>query len=102
MASTEVAREHALGPQHLAGCLALSRAANWNQNEADWRLMLALGRGWGITLEAEDATGPAREEVLAASVAVIPYPAAAGSPTAAASSTTRAKSCAHRKRSGSG
>jgi GNAT superfamily N-acetyltransferase len=43
MASTEGEREHALGPEHLAGCLALSAAANWNQNEADWRLMLELG-----------------------------------------------------------
>ena len=56
--------EHALGPQHLAGCLALSKAANWNQNEADWRLMLAMGRGWGISLA--DGT-------LAASTLVLPY-----------------------------
>jgi GNAT superfamily N-acetyltransferase len=56
--------EHALGPEHLAGCLALSRAANWNQNESDWRLMLELGRGWGISLA--DGT-------LAASTLVLPY-----------------------------
>jgi GNAT superfamily N-acetyltransferase len=56
--------EHALGPEHLAGCLALSRAANWNQNEADWRLMLELGRGWGVSLA--DGT-------LAASTLVLPY-----------------------------
>lgn len=55
--------EHALGPQHLAGCLALSKAANWNQNEADWRLMLGMGRGWGISVEGE----------LAASTLVLPY-----------------------------
>jgi len=60
MASTEVA----LGPRHLAGCLALSKAANWNQNEADWRLMLGFGRGWGIELE---------DETLAASTLVLPY-----------------------------
>jgi ribosomal protein S18 acetylase RimI-like enzyme len=60
MASTE----HALTPAHLAGCLALSKAANWNQNEADWRLMLEVGRGWGITLA--DGT-------LAASTLVLPY-----------------------------
>jgi GNAT superfamily N-acetyltransferase len=59
MASTE----HALGEEHLAGCLALSKSANWNQNEADWRLMLGFGRGWGI---AEDGT-------LAASTLVLPY-----------------------------
>ena len=56
--------EHALEARHLAGCLALSRAANWNQNEADWRLMLELGRGWGIS--AADGT-------LAASTLVLPY-----------------------------
>lgn len=56
--------EHALGPGHLAGCLALSRAANWNQNEADWRLMLELGRGWGISR----ADGK-----LVASTLVLPY-----------------------------
>jgi GNAT superfamily N-acetyltransferase len=57
-------REHALGPEHLAGCISLSRAASWNQNEADWRLMLELGRGRGLTLA--DGT-------LAASTIVLPY-----------------------------
>jgi GNAT superfamily N-acetyltransferase len=56
--------EHALGPQHLGGCVALSKAASWNQNEADWRLMLGMGRGWGLTLA--DGT-------LAASTLVLPY-----------------------------
>lgn len=56
--------EHPLGLEHLAGCLALSKAANWNQNEADWRLMLEIGHGWGITLA--DGT-------LAASTLVIPF-----------------------------
>lgn len=56
--------EHALGPQHLPGCLRLSAAANWNQNEADWRLMLSVGRGWGLSLA--DGT-------LAASTLVLPY-----------------------------
>jgi GNAT superfamily N-acetyltransferase len=56
--------EHALGPRHIAGCLALSKAAHWNQNEADWRLMLSIGRGWGISLA--DGT-------LAASTLVLPY-----------------------------
>lgn len=55
--------EHPLGEEHIAGCLALSAAANWNQNEADWRLMLSLGRGWGLT---EAGT-------LVASTLVIPY-----------------------------
>lgn len=56
--------EHALGEAQLAGCLALSKSANWNQNEADWRLMLRFGRGWGIT--AADGT-------LAASTLALPY-----------------------------
>jgi GNAT superfamily N-acetyltransferase len=60
MASTEIA----LQERHLAGCLALSKSANWNQNEADWRLMLGFGRGWGVALE--DGT-------LAASTLVLPY-----------------------------
>jgi len=56
--------EHALGEAQLAACLALSQAAHWNQNAADWRLMLGIGRGWGITLD--DGT-------LAASTVVLPY-----------------------------
>lgn len=61
MASTD---EVALGKRHLAACLALSKSANWNQNEADWRLMLGFGRGWGIELE---------DGSLAASTLVLPY-----------------------------
>ena len=56
--------EHRLSEKHLAGCLALSTSAHWNQNEADWRLMLGIGYGWGISLD--DAT-------LAASTLVLPY-----------------------------
>lgn len=56
--------EHRLGEAHLAGCLALSRAARWNQNEADWRLMLSMGQGWGLTLG---------DGALAASTLVLPY-----------------------------
>ena len=56
--------EHPLGEEHLAGCLALSQAAHWNQNAADWRLMLGIGRGWGITLA--DGT-------LAATTLVLPF-----------------------------
>lgn len=56
--------EHRLGEEHLAGCLALSTSANWNQNEADWRMMLAIGRGWGLSLA--DGT-------LVASTLVLPY-----------------------------
>ena len=56
--------EHSLGAEHLAGCVALSRSANWNQNQADWRLMLEIGHGWGLSLP--DGT-------LAASTLVLPY-----------------------------
>ena len=62
MASTELT----LSEAHLAGCLALSKSANWNQNEADWRLMLQIGRGWGIP-------DPERKGMLAASTLVLPY-----------------------------
>lgn len=54
----------ALEARHLPGCVALSRAARWNQNEADWRLMLEIGRGWGVALA--DGT-------IAASTLVLPY-----------------------------
>ena len=56
--------EHELGLPHIAGCVALSKAANWNQNEADWRLMLELGHGLGLSLA--DGT-------LIASTLVLPY-----------------------------
>lgn len=53
-----------LDESQLAGCLALSKSANWNQNEADWRLMLGFGRGWGVV--TSDGT-------LAASTVSLPY-----------------------------
>jgi GNAT superfamily N-acetyltransferase len=56
--------EHPLGEEHLPGCVALSASARWNQNEADWRLMLEMGHGWGLSLE--DGT-------LIASTLVLPY-----------------------------
>ena len=58
------ARVVALQEPHLAGCLRLSQSANWNQNEADWRLMLGFGRGWGFI--TPDGT-------LAASTVALPY-----------------------------
>jgi hypothetical protein len=42
-------REHALDPSMVPACLALSAEAGWNQIEADWRLMLRLGRGLGVS-----------------------------------------------------
>jgi GNAT superfamily N-acetyltransferase len=41
--------EHPLDLRHLTACVALSAEANWNQNAADWRLMLALGHGFGLS-----------------------------------------------------
>jgi GNAT superfamily N-acetyltransferase len=64
MASTEGAREHALGPEHVSGCVALSAASHWNQNEADWALMLSFGRGYGVSLP---------DGRLAASTLSLPY-----------------------------
>jgi GNAT superfamily N-acetyltransferase len=64
MAGTEGAREHALGREHLAACAALSASAHWNQNEADWALMLSFGRGYGVSLP--DGT-------LAATTLALPY-----------------------------
>jgi GNAT superfamily N-acetyltransferase len=48
--------------------LSLSQTAHWNQNAADWRMMLSLGRGFGI--RAVDEHGVRR---LAASVLLLPY-----------------------------
>ncbi|MFA5911970.1 MAG: GNAT family N-acetyltransferase [Burkholderiales bacterium] len=64
--NTDIAavREHELGEQHLAGAMALSHAANWNQNEADWRMMLRLGKGFGLS---------AADGSLIASIVVLPY-----------------------------
>ena len=52
----------------LPGALQLSAAANWNQNEADWRSMLALGQAWGI-----DAASEGGHRQLAASTLALPY-----------------------------
>jgi len=41
--------EHPLDASHIPQCLALSAEAGWNQVEADWRLMLRLGRGLGVS-----------------------------------------------------
>ena len=37
-----------LGPADVGGGYLLSSQAGWNQTEADWRLMLANGQGWGL------------------------------------------------------
>jgi GNAT superfamily N-acetyltransferase len=56
--------EHELGEKHIADAMVLSRAANWNQNEADWRMMLRLGKGFGLS---------AADGSLVASIVVLPY-----------------------------
>jgi len=53
-----------LGAGHAGACVALSAAAGWNQNAADWSLMLGMGEGWGLA--AVDGT-------LVASTLVLPY-----------------------------
>lgn len=71
MANIETVRPPLIRPlteADLQSALRLSAAAHWNQNEADWRGMLARGHGWGI--EAEDPGGVAQ---LAASTVVLPY-----------------------------
>ena len=68
MENTDPAHIRALTAQDLPGALQLSLSAQWNQNDADWRTMLALGRGWGI-----DAVDDAGELRLAASAVVLPY-----------------------------
>jgi GNAT superfamily N-acetyltransferase len=67
MGSTDSAIEP-LGVDDLPSALALSLSANWNQNAADWRTMLALGRGYGIRAATDDGVTQ-----LAASVIVLPY-----------------------------
>jgi GNAT superfamily N-acetyltransferase len=62
------ARVVLLDPSLIDGLMALSTSAHWNQNEADWRAMLALGHGWGM--KVLDAQGRSR---LAASTVVLPY-----------------------------
>ncbi len=47
------ASERALGPEQAESLVALSAEAGWNQVAADWRFMLARGRGVGMA----DAAG---------------------------------------------
>ncbi|HMM84003.1 GNAT family N-acetyltransferase [Azohydromonas sp.] len=56
-----------LTPADVGDAMRLSMAAQWNQNEADWRTMLELGEGWGIRLAVDGRT------TLAASTVVLPY-----------------------------
>lgn len=37
-----------LAEEHIRGCVALVAEARWNQTADDWRIMLALGEGFGL------------------------------------------------------
>ena len=49
MAPTEVLAVSAIEPDQAEAVWPLSIEAGWNQNAADWRFMLAAGRGFGCT-----------------------------------------------------
>ncbi|MEO6410134.1 MAG: GNAT family N-acetyltransferase [Burkholderiaceae bacterium] len=72
MANTEPHNDAAaivpLRDADLTFALALSASAQWNQNAADWRSLLRLGRGWGIHAAGADGI-----DTLAASTIVLPY-----------------------------
>ena len=68
MASIEVS-ETALRADDLDGANALVAEAGWNQNAADWRIFLELGRAFAV----KDADGR-----LAATAATLPYPSGFG------------------------
>lgn len=53
-----------LGERHIAGALALSEEAHWNQVEADWRMMMSAGNAIGMV----DPEGR-----LVASAMTLPY-----------------------------
>jgi len=67
-APRDCSEPRALAAADLPACLALSEIAGWNQNDADWRLMLAVGRGWGIDAAFRDSGSR-----LVATLVVIPY-----------------------------
>jgi GNAT superfamily N-acetyltransferase len=52
-----------LTPEHIAGAMALSVEAGWNQTLDDWALLISLGRTRGIFVEGE----------LIATAAALPY-----------------------------
>ncbi|WP_458094415.1 GNAT family N-acetyltransferase [Roseomonas sp. WA12] len=62
MALTEAPAVAALNASAMAGCLALSREAGWNQVDADWRLFFEQGSVFGIGGDRPVAT-----------VAILPY-----------------------------
>jgi hypothetical protein len=65
MASTEVLQLSVLAERDIAGCMALSVEAGWNQAPDDWTLFMRHGTVFGLS----DANG-----VPAATGAILPYP----------------------------
>lgn len=65
MASTDALQFGAVGAGDIAGCMALSAEAGWNQTAADWALFVRHGTVFGLP-------GPDRH--LVATGAVLPYP----------------------------
>ncbi len=65
MGSTERLAEIRLADEHIPGCVALVTEARWNQTADDWRIMLALGEGFGLV----DAQG-----TLVATSLALPFP----------------------------
>jgi len=69
MASSDVLAIERLGLDDVAGGLALSDAAGWNQNADDWSLFIVAGAAFGV----RDESG-----ALIATAAALPYDAATG------------------------
>src|SRR6476646_7516064 len=69
MASSEALAIERLGPADVAGGLALSDAAGWNQSADDWSFFIAAGAAFGVRDEAG---------TLIATAAALPYDAATG------------------------
>ena len=69
MAGTEALVETTLAAADLAGADALVAEAGWNQNAADWRIFLELGRAFAV----KTADG-----AVAATAATLPYPSGFG------------------------
>ena len=69
MASSDVLAIEPLARDDVAGGLALSDAAGWNQNADDWSLFIAAGTAFGV----RDESG-----ALIATAAALPYDAATG------------------------
>ena len=69
MASSDVLAIERLSADDVAGAMALSDGAGWNQTEDDWSLFIAAGAALGVRDEAG---------ALIATAAALPYDAATG------------------------